>query len=436
MNSNPIVYIVHCIDTEGPLKENINDTFKRINSVFNKDFKPSKKLLIDLQQCKININQKKEIADMISPNLLQYNTSWKKINNMLDVCLSKKFRNELIDDFEQGWIFSWHCMDHIFYKTNPRKKALGYGKVFNFYKEKLNATKSFQDELNWHFHPVSINNSPMACATSYENSFFKLHYILSRRILDNSWFPVVNRQGFNSTRPDSNLFLEQWIPFDYSNMSTAKDNNQPDLNKGRFGDWRQAPLKWDFYNPSIDNYQVPGNCKRSIFRCLNIGTRFNNIDIKEIESAFKYADKNNYAVLAITNHDYRDIIKDINKFRSMLLLVKKKYPNIKFKFSGAEKAAVECQGKKVTNIKFKSSIVNNKYIVELLEGKIFGPQPYLAIKTKTGNYHHDNLDIQRKDKIWTYTMDDQTIMKSKIKKIGVGSAGINGGYNTDILDLN
>ena len=34
------------------------------------------------------------------------------------------------------------------------------------------------------------------------------------------WFPSVFRAGFQAERPDSNLFLEQWIPFDMTNMAT------------------------------------------------------------------------------------------------------------------------------------------------------------------------------------------------------------------------
>lgn len=33
------------------------------------------------------------------------------------------------------------------------------------------------------------------------------------------WFPLVNRAGMHNERPDSNWFLEQWIPFDASNQS-------------------------------------------------------------------------------------------------------------------------------------------------------------------------------------------------------------------------
>ena len=37
-----IVYIVHCIDTEGPISENLKTTFKRLKSIFGISLKPTK----------------------------------------------------------------------------------------------------------------------------------------------------------------------------------------------------------------------------------------------------------------------------------------------------------------------------------------------------------------------------------------------------------
>ena len=437
MNSKKsILYIVHCIDTEGPLSENLSETFKRINNIFKIKLRPSVNLLKQIQNQEINLPRIEAISKLLKPSLLNYNDSWAKINQMLNKCLSKEFRYKFKDDFGNGWVYSWHCMDHVLYKSNPRKKSLGYGKVFNFYKKKLKQTSSKKDEINWHFHPISINDSPLSCATSYENSFSKIHNILCRRIIDHKWFPVVNRQGFNSTRPDSHLFLEQWIPFDYSNMSINGMNDQPDLNDGRFGDWRRAPKNWDFYNPDFFDYQKKGGCNRKIFRCLNIGTRFNNITDKEIENAFNYSQKNKYAVLAITNHDYRDIIDDVENLRNSIFRIKKKYDNVLIKFCGAEQAAIECTKKtKYPEVKFKIKIYGNKLFVHLLSGKIFGPQPYLAIKTINQKYFHDNFDIVKKDKIWSYTFDNQTFAINKLRKIGVGSAGKHGGYCVKVINL-
>ena len=36
-----LLHIVHCIDTEGPLKETLEDTFSRINKTYKTKLKPS-----------------------------------------------------------------------------------------------------------------------------------------------------------------------------------------------------------------------------------------------------------------------------------------------------------------------------------------------------------------------------------------------------------
>jgi len=43
-----ILYIVHCIDTEGPLNESIIKTFQRLKSIFDLTLKPTKKNLIKI----------------------------------------------------------------------------------------------------------------------------------------------------------------------------------------------------------------------------------------------------------------------------------------------------------------------------------------------------------------------------------------------------
>jgi len=61
--------------------------------------------------------------------------------------------------------------------------------------------------------------------------------------------------------------------------------------------------------------------------------------------------------------------------------------------------------------------------VSLNKGSIFGPQPFLAIETKLGQFYHDNLDFMEPGKSWSYVFDKQTIELCDIKQIGVGSAG-------------
>ena len=77
----------------------------------------------------------------MSPKLLRYNKNLKELEEMLAMALSKKFRTTLLDDYGQGWIYSWYCVDHINLNKNPRSKIIGYGRVFEFYKNILKNLK-------------------------------------------------------------------------------------------------------------------------------------------------------------------------------------------------------------------------------------------------------------------------------------------------------
>jgi hypothetical protein len=44
-----ILHIVHCIDTEGPLKESIKDSFKRIFDIFEIKLSSTKNILKKIQ---------------------------------------------------------------------------------------------------------------------------------------------------------------------------------------------------------------------------------------------------------------------------------------------------------------------------------------------------------------------------------------------------
>lgn len=432
-----ILHIVHCIDTEGPMHESISETFKRLKNIYGIDLQPSETMLAELQDGKIELGGlEAAVSSMIMPKLLAYNRNWDSIDCMLNKALSDEFRNVLIDDFGQGWVYSWHCMDHIGYRDNPRSKDVGYGNIFRFYKDKLNATNSFRDELNWHFHPSSITDNPLHTATSYTNSYDRLNHILCRRIIEDHWFPVVNRPGFHAERPDSHAFLEQWIPFDYANQAYEEIESQLDFMGGRFGDWRRASPSWRGYKPHHDDYQVSGACRRTIFRCLNMGSRLRMLKECHVRQAFDEANDMGGAILAFSNHDYRDITLDVDEVRGMISRVKADYPEVAIKFSGAESAAADILGigqqKKVS---LGAEIVGNKLIVKLKDGAIFGPQPFLAIKGRDGKYFHDNLDIQEPGRLWTYIFDDQTLPLSAIDRIGVGSAGRYGGFDTSNIAL-
>lgn len=432
MTQGSILHIVHCIDTEGPLDESLENTFERLRDIFGISLPATRENLKKLQNRQIDLGGlEDEVLKIISPSMLDYNNSWEKIREMLEEALSPYFRNRMKDDRGQGWIYNWHIMDHVGYRDNPRNKALGYGEILHFYKDILDETNSCNDEINWHFHPLSFFRDPLQCATSYVNSYDVLIQILCRRIIEDRWFPVVNRPGFNSTRPDSHAFLEQWIPYDFANQSYEESQEgQPDLADGRFGDWRRAPLSWAGYQPSHDDYQLPGQCRRWIFRCLNVGCRTRPLLKKHVQQAFEEAAQKGSAIFAFTNHDYRDLRPHVNYVRELLSEVKLNYPHVKIQFSGAGEAAKthvqQMTGITPDKLEMSVELVNNTLQVRILKGELFGPQPFLAIKSLDGQYFHDNLDLQEPKLSWSYVFDNQSIPIDQIMTIGISGASKSG----------
>mgnify|MGYP006191245261 CR=1 FL=1 len=78
-----IVYIVHVVDTEGPLFESLKSTFKRIEEIFGLKLKPTKNNLIKLQAEKLKIYNKKKIKRLLNPLKIITSNNWRKIDKIL-----------------------------------------------------------------------------------------------------------------------------------------------------------------------------------------------------------------------------------------------------------------------------------------------------------------------------------------------------------------
>ena len=437
------IYIVHAVDTEGPLYESLDATFVRLYQLFNLKFKNhTLRQLKRIQEGKdipLNVN-KNSVKKAISPHLLNYNKNWKEIKKMLTEIFDKKFRSKLLDSANNEYVLTWHCVDHVNYKINPRKKTLGYSKIFNFYKNFLKKNKS-KDKLNFHFHPFSTYGE------SHKNSslYFRndnLYQILCRRIIDHKWFPTANRAGFHVERPDSHWFLEQYIPFDLSNTNqkSNKKKSIDDSISASGWDWRRATTEWKIYKPSHDDYQVPGNCRRYIGRVLSINNRVESINIKEVLKAFKRANSGKKTLLAVTSHDHRNFISEIEEFTNYIKQAKKKYPKVKFYYvDTAEGFRKTLRMKNSSNKKLKLDIIrlkNNSFKIIVKRGKVFGPQPFLAIKFKNGRYFHDNLDFGLVKNEWFYTLNEHTVKPKDVKYFAVGASDDKGNFYVKKISLN
>lgn len=434
-----IVYIVHCVDTEGPLYESIEATFQRVENIFGIKIEPTLENLKKLQNKEINLNGlENSIKNLVDEKRIKTNETWNEIDDMLKELLDDNYRKKVVDSYGRGWVYNWFCLDHVgFTGYNPRRRDAGHHNIFDHYQRYYKNVVS-DDLIQFHYHPVHFSGNYNNSATAYVNSN-NIFEILARKIIDRMWFPAAYRPGFHTERPDSNWFLEQWIPFDYANQAVKGiDTDQPDLGRGRFGDWRRATIEWKIYHPSHDDYQIEGNCRRWIARCLNMEARLRKMNVDDVRDAFERASKGEKTLMSFTNHDFRNMIPEIDKIRNMIEKVSKEYPKVKFKYCNAIEAMRKMADLDVEKIDLnvEMKINENNGILKVSSNEnIFGPQPFLAIKTVEGRYYWDNFDFQNRSQ-WTYTFDNETIELKCIDKIGIAANSNSGVTEVLVYDVN
>jgi len=441
---SPTVYVVHCIDAEGPLYESLEATFERLKHIFHLDLPPDRKTLSGLQEGSIDLGGIEEaVRKVVDPHLLEYNDTWDKVDAVLADALSEAFRERLPDTRGNGWVYNWFCVDHVDYDVNPRRRDIGYHNVFDHYAGVLRDMRCEKDGLQFHFHPHPFLKQANLCATHWWANSDALYQILNRRIIDRKWFPGVNRPGFQVNRPDSHWFLEQFVPFDYASLAMASesdDEEQFDFSKGRSGDWRRAPRTWRPYHPSHDDYQVEGSCRRWIARCLNVGTRSYLLTEEHVRQAFEEARAGIPVVMAFADHDFRDFRRDVEDVRELLAKVDADFPDVAFEYSDAVSAlrhalALPDVPKCALSLDLQEVDGGGAHVLTVRsDTPTFGPQPYLAFKTLTQTYHHDNLDFQVPGHEWTYVFDSETMPLAAIESVGVAANNAIGTTSVAVLD--
>lgn len=431
------VYIVHCIDTEGPLYESLEGTFEKIFNTFGYKIQPTKENLKRLQNKEIDLGgNEEEVAKVISANQVTTLGTWDEVGRMLDKVTAEDFRNQLKDAEGNGWTFSWFCMDHVgFTGNNPRRRDVGYHNIYDYYQSRYKGHET-RDIIQWHYHPVSFSGEYNACGINYVAGS-NVFEILARKVIDRKFFPCAYRPGFNAERPDSHWLLEQWVPFDYANQAMSKEEHitQRDMIRGRFGNWEGAPTQWYPYHPSHSDYRKVGDCNRWITRCLNMNARMRTITREEVYEAFNQAETEKPALLAFCNHDFRDMEHEINKIRSFIEDVSKEFPEVKFHFVDAITGMRKVLGLQPKRVELEMDFNEEEKVLHIQSNDlIFGSQPFLCFKTITGQYLWSNLDYGNANE-WWYTFDFHSIELEWIEKIGIAANSTDGTGEIILYDV-
>jgi hypothetical protein len=101
-----ILYLVHCVDTEGPLYESLEATSQRLKSTFGLDIDIATQA--DLEAVKNGAGVPDKIKDQVSEFMSRIcdNEPWDQLDEMLDELFSQDWRMKYKDDFNQGYLLN------------------------------------------------------------------------------------------------------------------------------------------------------------------------------------------------------------------------------------------------------------------------------------------------------------------------------------------
>ena len=133
------VYVVHCIDTEGPLFEDKDVVFDQIKRIYGIDIESTEENYYALYNGKMDLGESTQgVTTLVRSLGITTKGNWNEIEEMLNKITSYEYRHTLEDSKGNGWVYSWFCMDHVgFFGENPRRRDAGYHHIFDFYTDIL-----------------------------------------------------------------------------------------------------------------------------------------------------------------------------------------------------------------------------------------------------------------------------------------------------------
>lgn len=372
------VFVVICIDTEGPLRD------------------PNYQLPTQLLG------------------------SWTDIDKiLLPKLFSKRFRFAFTDSQRKPVVLTWFMLNWTGFRTNPVLHDFGYHKIFDHYKKFWGKQiKEYGDEVGWHYHHPSLSGIGNEWGLNwFDNREYE--NVLCRMVIDRRFFPLSYRSGGAIEDDLQSNWLEQWIPFDYSNR------NCPDLNwekveaDGRkikdILSWKNAPTDWSFYHPSTKNHTQRGQMKRFIVKSLDIKSGAHAITKNHVVEAFEEAKQGKDIIFSGFEHDYRDRTEEIIQVMEWISEISKK-TNIEYFYTSASEA-IKLVAKFPKNEKLKLKIRKTPEKLSIKSSKpLFSSQPFLAIRYSESLYRWLPM-FRTGDLNWEYNLSED----DKGKKMGVAA---------------
>ena len=334
------------------------------------------------------------------PDLPELLGTWEQIDAAMDKLFDDSFRKAWPDPAGGHIRFGWFFLTWTGFVSNPRQRASGYHAVRDHYLERWGAQLApFGDEQCWHYHhpPASgVGNEwglDWASGDEYDR-------ILSRQVLERGWWPVCFRAGGTIMSPASSRWVDSWFPFDYSNRA-------PLMLPGLV-DWSTGVAEWTLYQPDPEDFRRPGAGHRRVARCLDLATGLHVLGADDVEQAFACAEERRPAILAVFDHDYRDIAGRLDRLRELVHEVAERHPGIEWRYAApVEAARAALDMSRPRRLQLEAAVSGGNVHVWSTE-PVFQSVPWLAVRSATGEVAHVEDGLLRLEEtrwVWEPTLD-------------------------------
>jgi len=344
------------------------------------------------------------------PEKPELNATWERVDASMDKLFAREFRERHPDP--QGGLLrvGWFFLTWTGFRTNPRNRPFGYHKVRDHWLERWGAEMARHgDEQCWHYHHPPESGIGNEWGLDWTR-FREYEQIISRQILERSWFPSCFRAGGTILDGLSSRWVDAWFPYDYSNRAPRSIDG--------LVDWSSGVDRWIVYHPDPEDFRRPGPGRRRMGRSLDRRSWVHELSQADVDAAFAQAAAGHPAILSCFDHDSRDIADGVDGYRAMIADAAGRHREVPWRYAGPVEAMRNFLDVPVSaRLELEASVVDGDVFIRSSE-PIFQSVPWLVLRD--GDDVHQVLeDVVRVDETsWRWTPHDPV----KWNELGIGAS--------------
>ena len=349
------------------------------------------------------------------------------------------FRSQFKDSYGTPMKMTWWMMagNMYHYATNTNVPVPNIMTLYLMKKYHGEQVQIIGDELSLHYHTFTWTdyNQDGAFYWNQAQSFTECRedfdFTMAQFLLEENIFPVSYRSGWHYMDNAWQNLLDGLVPYSMHNDYPAKRTSVTEPIDNVY-DWSRASAEYVPYQPSLTDYQVPGNGKSWNTRSRYMGSMRQS----DMDSIFAKASRGIDQVPCIWAHlPESDFPQNMKRIDSLAHASAAKYPTVKFSYCTAVEAMQQWRkGNDTTDPVLTMTEVpagdRIRFAIQTDE-PIFQTAPFVAIKDIDNRYSILRCTASGVNQ-W---ITDSAVVRSLLVKAGVAVTDTMGNLSTAFVTI-